>query len=180
MTLRILAADLSLTSTGLALPDGTTLTLKPGKRTGCERLAWIRDEVLEHAKPLDFGIPVDLVVIEGYAMGTGRQAGTYAIGELGGVIRLALHEAGIPYIEIAPATLKKFATGKGNANKDAVLLAAARAGFDGDNNNEADAWWLRKLALYHYGTGAEQVPTMTVYRDDADAKIAWPIVGVFA
>lgn len=51
--------------------------------------------------------------------------------------------------EISPSAIKKHATGKGNAKKDAMLIAAARRWPDIDiaDNNHADALWLLDLAL---------------------------------
>jgi hypothetical protein len=68
--------------------------------------------------------------------------------------------------------LKKFATGVGNAKKDAMLVGAVRAGYAGQDNNEADAFWLRQMGLYHLG--AAEVP-LTAYRTEAVQKVAWPI-----
>lgn len=135
------------------------------------RLADIRDHVLGLC--LDRAEPV-VVVVEGYAMGTGRQAGTYSVGELGGVVRLALHEAEVPYVDVAPATLKKFGAGKGNANKSAMGLAAARCGYDGPGDDNAiDAWWLRELGVYA-NTDEAHRRFGYAYRDEAVAKIDWP------
>lgn len=51
-------------------------------------------------------------------------------------------------IELMPvhtATLKKFATGRGNANKDEVIAAARERGYNPQDDNEADA-----IMLYWY------------------------------
>lgn len=115
-----------------------------------------------------------LTVIEGYAMGTQRQAHSYAIGELGGLVRWHLWTQEKPYVEIPPATLKKFATGKGNAPKDAMLAAAIRKfGFEGSDNNEADAWLLRCMGLSHLDTWGYAKSTYSI---EALAKVAWPDV----
>jgi len=58
------------------------------------------------------------VLIEDYAMGAkGR---TFAIGENTAILKYNLFHANIPYNTIAPTVIKKYATGKGNANKDAM------------------------------------------------------------
>lgn len=141
--MNVLALDLSLTCTGWArsLTDYGTLTPPKGQDRGLPRLAWIRDRVMELAAG------ADVAVVEGYAYARGNQA--HQIGELGGVVRLALFEAGIPTVDIPPATLKKLATGKGNAPKDAVLAEAIRRlGYGGSDNNESDALWLFELARH--------------------------------
>lgn len=171
--MNVLGLDLSLTSTGAALPDGTVRTLKSA-HSGCERLRHLRDQVLQLTwMPVHAG-PVDLVVVEGYAMGSKRQSHSYATGELGGVIRLMLHEARVPFVDVPPASLKKYATGKGNASKDEVLVAAVkRLGYDGACNDEADALWLRAMALDHLGEPAVKVPA--AQRAAVDV-IDWPLV----
>jgi len=66
---------------------------------------------------IDFMIEhkVDHACIEDYAFAaTGR---VFNIGENGGVLKHKIFEAGIDLDVIAPAALKKFATGKGNALK---------------------------------------------------------------
>lgn len=140
--IRILALDLSLTATGWAWRDDTGKklagTLKPKKMAGPERLAWVRDKVLDLLDESG----ATLVVIEGYSFGSKGRA-VFNVGELGGVIRCALHDAGVEFVEVAPSTLKKYATGRGNAPKDEVLVAAVRRlGYGGADNNEADALWL--------------------------------------
>ena len=137
----VLGIDPSLTATGLALPDGQSQVYKPPKccNRGMRRLRKIRQKIMgvvEAYQP-------DLVVIEGYAFGA-RYSHSHSLGELGGAIRLALYEAGVPYIDVPPTVLKMFATGKGNASKEKVLVEAIRRlDFEGHDNNEADALWLR-------------------------------------
>jgi crossover junction endodeoxyribonuclease RuvC len=45
----------------------------------------------------------------------------------------------IPYHGVDVGTIKKFATGKGNAGKDAVILAMRQRGYAPKDNNDADA-----------------------------------------
>ena len=45
----------------------------------------------------------------------------------------------IPYEAVPVGTIKRHATGKGNANKDAMIEAARKRGFDPADDNEADA-----------------------------------------
>ena len=46
---------------------------------------------------------------------------------------------GIPYEGVPVGTIKRHATGKGNANKDAMMEAARARGFSPADDNEADA-----------------------------------------
>lgn len=164
--MRIAAFDLSLTSTGAAHGPGDheTTVLPTTGLTGAERLIAIRDAVLAVAGR------ADLVVIEGYAYGRPEKA--HALGELGGVVRVALHEAGRTVVVIPPATLKKYACGTGNAKKDLVFGAAIhRAGREFATTDEADAWWLLQMASAHYGLPHVQMPAANrVALDTVD----WP------
>lgn len=53
----------------------------------------------------------------------------------------------IPYSGVPVGTIKKHATGKGNADKEAMLAAARARGFDPADDNEADALALLDYAL---------------------------------
>jgi Holliday junction resolvasome RuvABC endonuclease subunit len=71
-----------------------------------------------------------------------------ALGELSAVVKLVLwfkhHE---PPLQIPPMTLKKYATGKGNAKKQEMLLQIyKRWGVEFTDDNAADAYALARLA----------------------------------
>lgn len=135
----VVGIDPSLTATGIATVAAVT-TINTGRKRGMERLAYIENVVFASV------LPGELVVIEGYSHGS--QHNSHAMGELGGVIRLDLWKRGVRYIDVAPLRLKKYATGKGLADKTAVVVAARdRLGYDGTNDNEADALWLRAIGM---------------------------------
>ena len=163
--MRIVAFDLSLTATGVADEKGWA-TIKP-KCSGVLRLGLLQSELARAA----YG--ADLAVIEGYSFGsTGRSL--FQIGELGGVVRLMLHDAEIPFVEVSPSSVKKYATGRGNAGKAEVLIAAReRLAYPGTNDNEADALWLLEMARDHYGLTEPRVPKAN---REALVKIDWPEV----
>jgi Holliday junction resolvasome RuvABC endonuclease subunit len=183
MTPNVIGLDLSLTATGVAADDGNR-TIKV-RSTGMARLVELRDRVQGecHRHPtLESQIwcaggrcdnRPDLVVIEGYSMGTARQSShAHGLGELGGVVRLWMWEAGVPYVDIPPACLKKYATGAGNAKKEAVLIAAVKRGAEVRDNNEADAWWLRAMGMDALGCPVVSVPAL---HRKALATVAWPL-----
>jgi crossover junction endodeoxyribonuclease RuvC len=187
-SLRLLALDLSLTSSGWALPDGEVVasgTLRPGsKLSGAARLAWVCDRVVELVGEGDER--VSLVLLEGYSFGSQGRA-TFSIGELGGAVRMTLFRLGVPFVEVPPAVLKKFAVGSGQASKDEVLLAAARRGGDmfvGSSNDEADAFWL--LVAGYAAAAARSVSVVPLLRMPAVQvaaleQVEWgPLVGVLA
>jgi crossover junction endodeoxyribonuclease RuvC len=58
---------------------------------------------------------VDNVILEGYSYGsTGK---VFNIAENTAILKYNLWDSRIPFLIVPPTTIKKFATGKGNANK---------------------------------------------------------------
>ncbi|NOX73873.1 MAG: crossover junction endodeoxyribonuclease RuvC [Alphaproteobacteria bacterium] len=71
-----------------------------------------------------------------------RHAGTDASHVYGGLMATLTAWAemrGVPYQGVAVGTIKKHATGKGNANKQAMIDVARSKGFYPKDDNEADA-----------------------------------------
>ena len=135
--MKIIGIDASLTGTGVAVLDGSlrTETIQ-SKQTGPARLIEIRDRIREL---VDGAV---LVAIEGYSFSSHSNT-AYQLGELGGVLRVMLAEAGVRWIEVAPAQLKKFAAGRGNAKKEELAVAIyKRWGREFWTNDEADAFVL--------------------------------------
>ena len=82
------------------------------------------------------------IAMEGYAMG--RTFNREKLGELGGIVKLAHSTVfGTDPTVVPPTSLKKFITGKGNANKKEVI-AAVQSKWQSDikNDNVADAYGL--------------------------------------
>ncbi|CEP67860.1 Crossover junction endodeoxyribonuclease RuvC [Moorella glycerini] len=139
----VMGIDPSLTSTGLvALENGNLIlheTLEV-KEKGIARLLTLQN-ILERRL---FAYKPDLVVVEGYAFARSNQA--HQMGELGGMIRMLLTQKRVPWIEVAPTQVKKFATGKGNSPKDIILRDVyKRWGVEFDSSDEADAFVLAKI-----------------------------------
>ena len=121
--------------------------------------------------PLD---EFDYVCFEGYAFGKVRAA--HQMGELGGTIRRWLWQSRCENVfEISPSQLKKWATGKGNANKGHVAEKLGKdydVEFEGDHNL-ADAFGLAMMAthlwLLDHGLGNElpgyKVKVLEMVRD---------------
>jgi Holliday junction resolvasome RuvABC endonuclease subunit len=162
--LDVVGLDLSYTGTGVARGPQTRI-VRTKKFDGMPRLEWMREAILLECEG------ADVVAVEGYAYGA-RHSQAHKLGELGGVVRLALFEAGIPYVDIPPTCLKKYATGAGNAKKDAVLAnAIRRLGYEGSSHDEADALWLRAMAMEHYGNPIVALPAT---HKEGLAKVEWP------
>ena len=170
----VLGLDLSLTATGLS--DGVTTWLLPSRgksgddlATRGRRLSAIRSAVLLWARD------VHLVVIEqpAYSRQTGHMHDRSGLWWL---VVADLLERAVPVAEIAPSALKKYATGKGNAGKGAIVDATARRFPDVDtgsgDDNRCDALWLAAMGLEHL-TGSGCVPA--AHRAALQA-VRWPAV----
>lgn len=146
------ALDLSLTGTGFCC-DGHTECWR-SKLRGHERLQFIlkklSDAIDKHG--------VTIIYIEGFSFGSKGQS-VVDLGGLGWLVRHYLWARGITYVNVPPGVLKKYCTGKGNANKnDMIAEAIRRFQFMGSDDNEADAWVLWHLAMEHQGKPIVKVP----------------------
>jgi len=82
-----------------------------------------------------------------------RHKGTDAAHVYGGfmaVLTVWCEHHEIPYSGTPVGTIKKFATGKGNANKDAMIAAVRTWGYEPIDDNEADAIALLSLTMVEY------------------------------
>ncbi len=171
---RVMGIDLSLTATGLATNRGLEIVpTKPADGSTISKAAiilWRIKEILEV-------LPITLAVVErGFSSGRGRDLET---GKLHGVVEWDLcrdpHRSRkmtrdgqpSPYwieykldtIYVPPSSLKKFATGKGNANKLQMVIAAReRLSLDIEDDNLADAAWLREMGLHIIGHPTIDLP----------------------
>jgi crossover junction endodeoxyribonuclease RuvC len=146
----VIGIDPSSTSTAIAHHDGAVRLVRlsnlPKGSVPGVRMNRIKHIVADVQVAVDAAREVALAVIEGYAYGTLHAAASQA--ELGGILRWHLWGQGITVLELAPGTLKKFATGDGSASKTAMVIAARdRLGYEGLSDDEADALWLRAAGL---------------------------------
>ncbi|MFI6534160.1 hypothetical protein ACIBHY_16995 [Nonomuraea sp. NPDC050547] len=167
MTHFVVGLDLSLTATGVADSTGTR-TIKAGDLRGCERLFWISADIFGDGTVQ----AADLVVIEGPAYSRALGAGHHEAAGLWWrvVCRLAAHD--VPYAVVSPSSLKRYATGKGNATKpDMRVELLKRAGLDLRDDNQVDAHFLRSMGMRHLGHPIEQLPALHLA---AMEKVQWP------
>lgn len=166
--LRVLGLDLSLTSTGVCLPDGSTFRIKTRAQDGDRRLCIIRDRIrrtLAEYRP-------DLAMIEDlptHAMSAG------ITGQVHGVVKAELVDAAVPFAFVVPATLKAYAADHGQATKQRMAAAAYLAAgveFDDDKGgDQCDAWWLRAAGLDVCGAPLFRLPKAQRARL---SKVKWP------
>ena len=146
--MNILGLDLSLTSTGVCIGDDECVAYHSDSED-TQRLTDIRNYVLGTCLEEN----IKCVIMEGYSYGSRSRA--HALGELGGVMKVAFDEAWIPFVIVPPTSRAKFATGRGNAGKAEVISAVSfktnRSWSGKGIEDRIDAWVLREMGLQRLG-----------------------------
>ncbi len=169
----IIGIDPSLVSTGICLmpEDGEVIesnAIQP-KSVGMERLSFLRQQIINIIAKYD--IHDIRAFIEGYSHGSSGMRESMA--EWGGVLRLALYENNIEFIEVPPKTLKKFATGNGNADKILMGVQLMKEfGLEYPTSDQTDAFWLSFFGRAYYGL----IPKLTKAREEIIADMKKPKV----
>lgn len=92
-------------------------------------------------------LPSMAVVERGFSGGAGPAA--WLLGAANGVAMTACQQQLVEVQLVPPKVRAKLATGKGQADKPTVLIAARdRLGYRGTSYDEADAMWLAVAAFY--------------------------------
>ena len=137
----ILALDLG-TTTGWALRarDGLitsgTVSFRPGRYDG-GGMRYLR--LTNWLTELDqLSGPIEAIWYEEVRRHAGTDA-AHVYGGLLGVMSAWAELRGVPYAGVPVGTIKRFITGKGNADKQAVIAAVKAKGFSPADDNEADA-----------------------------------------
>lgn len=183
--LTVLGLDLSLTSTGGALGSGGALGGQPytflirSARKGWARMDSQVNRIGQAVKEYD----PDLIAVEGPAYHSAAQ-GSYWHENAGlwWEVTTRIWKSGRPMVIIAPSVLKKFATGKGNADKgDMRIAAVTRFGLTQIGPDEADALWLAAACCQQYGLPlvklpAEQVAALTALSRPKKGQPAHPVI----
>lgn len=155
--------DWSMTGTGVAAYvdgewDRCTIKTKPDDGTlssFLDRVEYIAAKVIEWADPREG----DTWAIEGPSFGAKGAAVDRMFGGWWLTVRSLTEHHEEPWV-FAPSSVKKLATGKGNAGKDEVVIATTKRLPDADarNNNEADAVWLTIAASIIAGRPIIELP----------------------
>lgn len=168
---RVVGIDPGLTVTTVCAPecwteeDNFLAFMAPKDVRGTARLSSLQEGVRAFLRS-----DPALVALEGYSFGSpGKQ---HAIAEWGGVLRLLLFKENVPFIVVPPSTLKKFATGKGNADKREVAVAVARRWDVEGNEHEVDAYVLYRIAqALEYRSCLKTWPGLTGYQIECLDKL---------
>lgn len=152
---KVLGLDLSMVGTGLAHTlegEVCTHTVKTRDKDRDRRLIQIQTTIRELATG------AELCLIEAP---TPRSPSSVISGMVQGAARMVLLDLGIPYGTLMPASLKKYATGRGTGDKIPMAIAALkRAGLEFPNDNECDAFWLWVAANDHLGHPVFDLPAV--------------------
>lgn len=108
--------------------------------------------------------PNDIVVIEGFAYGAKGKAVDFQYG-LGWLIRAMLYTERFSYTDATPSQVKKFASNKGNAKKeDLVLPLFKKWGYEHYSDNVRDAYIMAKMGYSMYNPDGLQKYEQDVLR----------------
>lgn len=145
--MNVIGVDQSLTHTAVHVAHGgwDRYAIKTDPKKFADKLAR-----LEHIHDVFVdGLPAapGVAYVEGYGFNT--QKG-HSLGELGGLLQFTLYRAGWTIVLVPPATLKKFVSGKGGADKALMLREVFRRwGYEATNDNDCDAFSLLAFGLIH-------------------------------
>lgn len=172
--MRVAGLDLSLDSTGVATEDGVfTVKTKPlpversqDHDLRADRMSRIRSELATHLRGHQ------LVVIEGPAYSKALPSSFDRAGLWWDLYR-GLRRGGFDVAVAPPPNVKRYATGKGNAGKTAVIAAVTRLcpELTVANDDEADAIVLRLMGADQAGVPLVRVPAA---HRTALAGVSWP------
>ncbi|WP_017435123.1 RuvC family protein [Saccharococcus caldoxylosilyticus] len=132
------------TKTGLVILEDnkvhTAIEITPQEERDPHRFIEIAKTVMSHITEHD------VICIEGFSYGSRGAAVSVQYG-IGWILRSELIKAGLSYFEVPPSSVKKFATGRGNAKKDEMVLPIyKRWGFEHNSDNVRDAFVLAQIA----------------------------------
>ena len=170
----VVGIDLSLTCTGIAGYGYVERVTSSGHENASLTDRQTRLTTLEQKirKTLAVGYPPELIVVEGPALGS-RHGQQWDRAGLWWRVLDHLMTLGYPVAVVPPTVLKKYATGKGNAGKQEVMLAASRRYSWADivDDNTADAQVLYAMGCDWLGFQLASVPQVN---RNALASVAWP------
>jgi Holliday junction resolvasome RuvABC endonuclease subunit len=155
VTVKVVGLDLSITGTGVAhTVEGAVCThlIKTRAIDMDWRLIEIQKQIQQYAAD------AELALIEAP---TPRSPSSVISGMVQGAARIVLLELGVPYGTLMPASLKKYATGRGTGDKTPMAIAALkRFGLEFPDDNQCDAFWLWVAANDHLGSPVIDLPAV--------------------
>lgn len=148
--MKIIGLDLSLTNTGVAIIEDGKLVhscLIKSKPQGDRHIDELKRILGIVNSIVELMVKPDLVVIENLAFMAQGTSLTQLAG-LSYIVRSVVMDMGAKFVLVAPSTLKKFITGKGNGDKNLVLMEVyKRWDVSFTNDNEADSFGLAQIGV---------------------------------
>lgn len=182
--IRVLGVDSSLTGTGLCRTTVFKTEVDDSPTDAEHELATVttpkpRGGLLDTSRRISHAMdiieavileePLDLIVLEELAYSAGNSSAHKLGWVWGRVIDLAVRH-NVRLVKANTAAVKKYATGKGNAKKDVVMLAMANRFNDAGiaDNNQADAMVCALIGCRFLGVPVDTMPKLNL---EAMAKI---------
>jgi crossover junction endodeoxyribonuclease RuvC len=186
--MRVVALDLSLTGTGIAVTHDQLGEPRLSCRTVSPR-RYPTDNVIDHrrlhetfqAVAASLACRPDLVVVEFLPKVQGTGGVPLRLAELHGALKHFMWAKGHRYIDVEPQRLKTYATGNGNAKKELVreqVIARYGSLLHVSTYDEADAVSALALTLAAYGQPLTGRDGREIAVPPANAKavaaVTWP------
>ena len=141
----VVGIDSSAQSTGISLIktnySSYVEAIQPKRLKGGERLLFIYNRI---AGLLLQGQP-SLIVMEAPSFGSTSKK--FTLGEVHGVIKLLAAQNSIPLVLAAPTAVKKYASRRGTADKEAMVRAAGLEGCPSKQEDICDSWFMALIGL---------------------------------
>ena len=170
--------DLSLAKTGyVIMNDGVVIAsgLIKSKPTGdkpideTRRIVKIATDIVNTIDRYLLPREPALIAIEGLAFMARNTTSLVQLSGLNYLMRIRLDERKIPFVLVAPTSLKKFITQKGNADKNLMMMEVYKKyGFESLDDNVADGFSLAVVAQAVMGS---PVKTLTIPEGEVIALI---------
>lgn len=150
--MNVVGLDLSTKRIGFASATGELVSIS-GHAGAADPYRRLHELSRELARAFALRPPrPDLVVVEDYSLASPGRIALVRLGEIGGIVRTWLFEQDWRLVLVPPSSVKRFATGNGNAPKEAMIARAIELGARGNvNDDEADAFHLRRMARAAHG-----------------------------
>lgn len=153
--------DTSLTSTGLSVWDGdfidaVNIKTNPSTGTDIERMSYIADAVsdfVDNYKP-------ELIGIEDHAFHP-KMGGDTRPREVAAIVKYCLYQMNYPFVLLSIRTVKKYATGDGNADKKKMLECAREIWEECPNHDVADSLHMSRFTYDNYVELRRKIETQT-------------------
>ncbi len=159
--------DLSLAKTGyVIMDDGVVVAsgLIKSKPSGdkpideTRRIVKIATEIVNTIDKYLLPREPDMISIENLAFMARNTTSLVQLSALNYLVRIRLDERNIPFTMVAPTTLKKFITQKGNADKNLMMMEVYKKyGFESLDDNVCDSFSLAVLAQAVMGSPVKPI-----------------------